>query len=124
MRKLAHKSTTSTTLHPEITSERIEEQNSAHDAQAPANPAEVGSVPTNSQALTQLEHAILELEQRFGHGRTAAKLGAIRDLLDMSEIKYFQALNLLCDHHAALAAYPVMVSRMRRLRTRRLRKLR
>jgi hypothetical protein len=46
-----------------------------------------------------------------------AKEQAIRELFDMSATRYYQALNSLIDRPDALAADPMLVKRLRRLRS-------
>ena len=48
-----------------------------------------------------------------------AKEQAIRELFDMSATRYYQVLNALVDKPEALAADPLLVKRLRRLRTSR-----
>ncbi|MEV7176733.1 DUF3263 domain-containing protein [Kitasatospora sp. NPDC093679] len=69
-------------------------------------------------ALTERDRAVLALEAR--PWRTAgAKERAIRAELDISATRYYQLLNALLDNPAALAADPVLVNRLRRIRERR-----
>jgi len=48
-----------------------------------------------------------------------AKEQAIRELFDMSATRYYQVLNALVDKPEALAADPLLVKRLRRLRASR-----
>ena len=48
-----------------------------------------------------------------------AKEQAIKELFDMSATRYYQVLNALIDKPAALAADPMLVKRLRRLRSSR-----
>ena len=48
-----------------------------------------------------------------------AKEQAIRDLFDMSATRYYQVLNALIDRPEALAHDPMLVKRLRRLRSAR-----
>jgi hypothetical protein len=48
-----------------------------------------------------------------------AKEQAIRELFDMSATRYYQVLNALVDRPEALAADPLLVKRLRRLRASR-----
>lgn len=64
-------------------------------------------------ALTDNDVAVLELA-----GRTLPEgdmLNAIRDL-GFSEVYFYRKLNWLIDQEMTLAAYPVLVNRLRRLR--------
>ncbi len=65
--------------------------------------------------LTELESRILEFERnwwQFG----GAKEDAIREQFAMNATRYYQTLNRLIDSESALAADPVLVRRLRRLR--------
>ena len=44
---------------------------------------------------------------------------AVKDLFDMSATRYYQVLNALIDRPEALVADPMLVKRLRRLRTTR-----
>ncbi|MDQ2755391.1 MAG: DUF3263 domain-containing protein [Actinomycetota bacterium] len=48
-----------------------------------------------------------------------AKEQAIKELFDMSSTRYYQVLNALLDNPAALAVDPMLVKRLRRLRSSR-----
>ncbi len=48
-----------------------------------------------------------------------SKEQAIRELFEMSSTRYYQVLNALLDNPAALAADPMLVKRLRRMRTSR-----
>ena len=68
--------------------------------------------------LSELEVSVLEFERRWGkYG--GAKDHAIRERFDMSATSYFQILNSLLDNPAALASDPMLVKRLRRIRTTR-----
>lgn len=73
-----------------------------------------------STSLTERDHEILEFERHWWKYQ-GAKEQAIRDLFDMSATRYYQVLNQLLDNPAALAADPLLVKRLRRLRERRAR---
>ncbi|QPK78927.1 DUF3263 domain-containing protein [Corynebacterium lizhenjunii] len=68
--------------------------------------------------LSELDVAILDFEAHAPRA-VGAKEAAIREQLDMSPVRYHQRLNQLVDDPAALAAAPVLVGRLRRLRNRR-----
>lgn len=61
---------------------------------------------------------ILAFEKHFT-GTGQAKASAIVDQFGLSPIRYYQRLNQLLDVPAALAAEPVLVNRLRRIRERR-----
>ncbi|WP_166973719.1 MULTISPECIES: DUF3263 domain-containing protein [Brevibacterium] len=75
--------------------------------------------PNNDTSeLSELEVAVLEFERRWWkYG--GAKDHAIRERFDMSATSYFQILNSLLDNPAALASDPMLVKRLRRIRTTR-----
>lgn len=71
------------------------------------------------EELSELEQAILEFErQHFKYA--GAKEAQIADVLELSPIRYYQILNRLLDSQAALAAYPQVIHRLRRMRQERL----
>jgi hypothetical protein len=51
--------------------------------------------------------------------RAGAKETAIRDRFDLSPTRYYQALNALVDRPDALAVDPLLVRRLRRVRSAR-----
>jgi hypothetical protein len=68
--------------------------------------------------LTRREREILAFERQWWR-YAGAKEQAIRELFDMSATRYYQVLNALIDSPAALAADPMLVKRLRRLRATR-----
>ncbi|MEE6259180.1 DUF3263 domain-containing protein [Plantactinospora sonchi] len=76
-----------------------------------------GRSPDGS-ALTEREREILAFERRWWK-HAGAKEQAIRDAFDISATRYYQLLNGLLDNPDALAAEPVLVARLRRLRATR-----
>jgi hypothetical protein len=66
-------------------------------------------------ALSQRDLAVLAMERR-SFRRRGEKEQAVRDELDLSATRYYQRLNALLDDPEALAADPVLVGRLRRLR--------
>lgn len=68
--------------------------------------------------LSEREQQILGLERRWWK-YAGAKESAIRDLFGMSATHYYQVLNALIDTEDALAFDPMLVKRLRRLRTTR-----
>ncbi|MBW6432890.1 DUF3263 domain-containing protein [Actinoplanes hulinensis] len=79
-------------------------------------PAEPGPPPT----LTERELEILAFEGRWWK-HAGAKEQAIRDTFGLSSTRYYQILNGLLDNPAALEHDPVLVGRLRRLRSARAR---
>ena len=69
-------------------------------------------------SLTERETAILAFERQWWK-YAGAKETAIRDLFDMSATRYYQVLNALIDKPEALVADPMLVKRLRRLRSTR-----
>lgn len=68
-----------------------------------------------ARGLTDLERSILDFERRWWR-YPGAKEQAIRDTFQMPATRYYQLLNGLLGSPAALAADPVTVGRLRRLR--------
>ncbi|GAA3699930.1 hypothetical protein GCM10022377_11270 [Zhihengliuella alba] len=70
------------------------------------------------EELSELEQRMLELEKRhFKHA--GAKDQVIREEFELSPTLYYQRLNVLIDTDAALAHDPMLIKRLRRLRTTR-----
>jgi hypothetical protein len=84
---------------------------------APAEPAPAEPVVAGT-GLSEREQDILAFEQRWWK-HAGAKEQAIRDTFNLSATRYYQLLNGLLDNPAALAAEPVLVGRLRRLRATR-----
>jgi len=78
----------------------------------------ITQVDEPAEGLTRREHAILAFERQWWK-YAGAKEQAIRELFDMSATRYYQVLNALIDTPAALAADPLLVKRLRRLRATR-----
>lgn len=68
--------------------------------------------------LTERERQILEFERQWWR-YAGAKEQAIRELFDCSATRYYQLLNALIDTPAALQADPMLVKRLRRMRSAR-----
>ncbi len=68
--------------------------------------------------LGDREQKILALERQWWK-YSGAKEQAIREIFDLSATHYYQILNALIDTEAALAHDPMLVKRLRRLRTTR-----
>jgi len=68
--------------------------------------------------LSRRDTEILAFERQWWK-YAGAKEQAIRDLFDMSATRYYQVLNALIDSPTALAADPMLVKRLRRLRASR-----
>ena len=70
---------------------------------------------TAPSTLTELEARILDFERQWWKF-AGAKESAIKELFDMAPPAYYQLLNNLIDRDDALAASPMLVKRLRRLR--------
>ena len=69
-------------------------------------------------ALSDRDREILEFERQWWK-YAGAKETAVREKFDMSSTRYYQVLNALIDRPEALAADPLLVRRLRRLRSQR-----
>lgn len=79
---------------------------------------EAAAVTTTHSTLSDREQEILAFERQWWK-YAGAKETAIRELFDMSSTRYYQVLNALIDRPEALAYDPLLVKRLRRLRTSR-----
>lgn len=86
------------------------------DAAAALPPSDRGDDQQDS--LTRREREILAFERQWWK-YAGAKEQAIRELFDMSATRYYQLLNGLIDRREALAADPMLIKRLRRLRSSR-----
>ena len=68
--------------------------------------------------LTARDREILAFERQWWK-YAGAKEQAIKELFDMSATRYYQVLNALIDLPEAVAADPMLVKRLRRLRASR-----
>jgi len=73
---------------------------------------------SGTDALDERDAAVLAFERQWWR-YAGAKEQAIRDELGLSATQYYQVLNALIDTPAALAADPMLVKRLRRMRTSR-----
>jgi hypothetical protein len=71
-------------------------------------------------ALSEREQKILAFEAKWWR-HAGSKEQAIRDTFELSSTRYYQLLNALLDNPAALEHEPVLVGRLRRLRSTRAR---
>lgn len=81
-----------------------------------AGPA--GSGPAETAAISERDQQVLAFERQWWK-YAGAKEQAIRELFDMSATRYYQVLNALIDSPAALAHDPMLVKRLRRMRSTR-----
>ena len=71
--------------------------------------------PASAEGLSERDEQVLAFERQWWK-YAGAKESAIRELFDMSATRYYQVLNALVDKPEALAADPLLVKRLRRLR--------
>lgn len=76
------------------------------------------AVPPPDGELTEREREVLAFERQWWR-YAGAKEQAIRELFDWSPTRYYQVLGALMDSPAAMAADPMLVKRLRRLRATR-----
>jgi len=76
------------------------------------------SVQVGPLGLSRREHEMLAFERQWWR-QAGAKETAIRDRFGVAPTRYYQVLNALVDRPDALAADPLLVRRLRRLRTAR-----
>ena len=79
--------------------------------------AEAADTSTGGR-LSERDQEILAFERQWWK-YAGAKEQAIRELFDMSATRYYQVLNALLDKPEAMAADPLLIKRLRRLRTSR-----
>jgi hypothetical protein len=95
-------------------SQAVAHRSDATDA-VPTVSAEIGE---GSGGLARRDREILAFERQWWK-YAGVKEQAIRELFDMSATRYYQVLNTLIDNPAALESDPMLVKRLRRLRTTR-----
>lgn len=83
------------------------------------HPLESGA--DDGSGLPRRDREILAFERQWWK-YSGVKEQAIRDLFDMSATRYYQVVNSLIDSPQALAADPMLVKRLRRLRADRQRR--
>lgn len=76
--------------------------------------------PQPEPSLSEREQQILAFEGKWWK-HAGSKEQAIRDAFALSSTRYYQILNGLLDNPAALAHDPVLIGRLRRLRSTRAR---
>jgi hypothetical protein len=90
----------------------------AHAAAGRSLHGDGASDDPGADGLSRRDREILSFERQWWK-YAGAKEQAIRELFDMSTTRYYQVLNALIDTPAALAADPMLVKRLRRLRASR-----
>ena len=71
-----------------------------------------------TDGLSERDRQVLAFERQWWK-YAGAKEQAVRELFDMTATRYYQALNALIDSPAALAHDPMLVKRLRRMRSSR-----
>lgn len=84
----------------------------------PVNGSEGASVQVTPVGLSRREHEMLVFERQWWR-RPGAKETAIRNQFGLPPTRYYQVLNALVDRSEALAADPLLVRRLRRVRSAR-----
>ena len=74
--------------------------------------------PAPGGELTAREREVLAFERQWWK-YAGAKEQAVRELFDMSATRYYQVLNALIDDQAALEHDPMLIKRLRRMRSSR-----
>jgi len=96
--------------------------NTASDNTAPKNTAlkntAAGAEVPGGSALSRRDKDILAFERQWWQ-YAGAKEQAIKEMFSLSPTRYYQVLNEVIDNPAALAEDPLLVRRLRRLRTSR-----
>lgn len=70
------------------------------------------------QHLSERDRAMLDFERQWWR-YAGSKEHAVRELFDMSATRYYQVLNALIDRPEAVEYDPMLVKRLRRLRSTR-----
>src|SRR3954463_15451620 len=83
-----------------------------------ANALAAANAAPESDDLSDPARPILSFQRQWWK-YAGAKEQAIKDLFDMSATRYYQVLNALIDRPESLAADPMLVKRLRRLRASR-----
>lgn len=83
-----------------------------------ATSGSAGAAGTAGAVLSERDEQVLAFERQWWK-YAGAKEQAIRELFDMSATRYYQVLNALIDSPAALAHDPMLVKRLRRMRSSR-----
>ncbi|WP_028050689.1 DUF3263 domain-containing protein [Cellulomonas sp. URHD0024] len=84
----------------------------------PSHPSLPAPRTTEDGRLSERDEQVLAFERQWWK-YAGAKEQAIRELFDMSATRYYQVLNALIDDPAALAHDPMLIKRLRRMRSSR-----
>lgn len=101
----------------EPSDEAVEAAPGAETETAPGAAEETVQEP-GADGLTDRDREILAFERQWWK-YAGAKEEAVRELFGMSATRYYQVLNALVDSPAALAHDPMLVTRLRRVRSTR-----
>jgi hypothetical protein len=93
-------------------------QDTPDEPQTSGRMATSGEAAHAAEALSERDREILGFERQWWK-YAGAKENAIREMFDMSATRYYQVLNALIDREAAIAYDPLLVKRLRRLRSAR-----
>jgi hypothetical protein len=85
---------------------------------SPGTPDTTAADRPRPDGLSERDADVLSFERQWWK-YAGAKEQAIRDRFDMSATRYYQVLNALIDRDEALEADPLLVKRLRRLRSTR-----
>lgn len=80
--------------------------------------AALAPVTTPAAGLSERDQQVIDFERQWWK-YAGAKEQAIRELFGMSATRYYQVLNALIDSPAAMAYDPMLIKRLRRMRTSR-----
>ncbi|PKQ26892.1 MAG: DUF3263 domain-containing protein [Actinobacteria bacterium HGW-Actinobacteria-4] len=83
-----------------------------------SSPSDPRANPHTGPELSARDASVLGFERQWWK-HAGAKEDAIRELFSMSSTEYYQVLNALIDSPAALAHDPMLVKRLRRMRSAR-----
>ncbi len=88
-------------------------------ADLPGALGDLGDLPgSEADGLTRREREILAFERQWWK-YAGSKEAAVKELFDISSTRYYQLLGKLVDRPEALAADPMLIKRLRRLRAAR-----
>ena len=87
-------------------------------AASPASGESAHADAAAADGLSRRDREILAFERQWWQ-YAGAKEQAIKEMFDLSPTRYYQVLNEVIDNPAALAEDPLLVRRLRRLRTSR-----
>jgi hypothetical protein len=98
----------------------MEPASAAHEAAVTGgeHQADEGQAAGYDDGLNRRDREILAFERQWWK-YAGSKEDAIKELFSMSATRYYQVLNALVDRPEALAADPMLVKRLRRLRASR-----